>query len=83
MISVRSLAVALTATAAALSTVPTAAQEVPPPGTSAQEIQRQISARGLQSTLLDRIRSSGMTPDQIRQRLASMGYDPSVLDPSR
>lgn len=57
------------------------AQDVPPPGTSAEEIQEQITARGLQSAVLQRLQASGMTPAEIRQRLASMGYDPSTLDP--
>ncbi|MEJ2184881.1 MAG: SLBB domain-containing protein [Gemmatimonadota bacterium] len=62
-------------------TAPATAQTVPPPGTSAAQIQQLINGQGLQSALISRIQSSGMTPDQIRQRLASMGYDPSVLDP--
>jgi len=57
------------------------AQTPPPPGTSASQIQRQIDAMGLRSQVLSRLQSSGMTDAQIRQRLASMGYDPSTLDP--
>ncbi len=60
--------------------LPLAAQ-VPPPGTSAAQIRRQIDARGLRSQLLSRIGSSGLTADQIRQRLAQLGYDPTTLDP--
>ena len=60
--------------------VPLAAQ-VPPPGTSAAQIQRQIDAMGLRLQLLSRIGSSGLTADQIRQRLAQLGYDPRTLDP--
>ena len=60
--------------------VPLAAQ-VPPPGTSAAQIQRQIGAQGLRRQLLSRIGSSGLTADQIRQRLAQLGYDPRTLDP--
>jgi polysaccharide export outer membrane protein len=57
------------------------AQEIPPPGTSPEQIQQQIDALGLRERLLDRMQESGMTPDQIRQELARRGYDPSVLDP--
>ncbi|MEJ2186496.1 MAG: polysaccharide biosynthesis/export family protein, partial [Gemmatimonadota bacterium] len=71
----------LLAPAAAIFTATAAAQTVPPPGTSATQIQQLINGQGLQSAVINRIRSSGMTPDEIRQRLASMGYDPSVLDP--
>ncbi|MFW6206151.1 MAG: hypothetical protein ACOC5I_02835, partial [Gemmatimonadota bacterium] len=59
---------------------PAGAQVVPRPGTSAEEVQRQITSQGLQSSVLERIQESGMSPQQIRQRLASMGYDPSTLD---
>ncbi len=81
MKSARTTLLALALLAGPLAAAPAAAQVVPPPGTSAEEIQRQISAQGLRSEVLQRIRESGMTPDQIRQRLASMGYDPSILDP--
>lgn len=57
------------------------AQTPPPPGTPASQIQRLIDARGLRTLLVRRIESSGMTADQIRQRLAQLGYDPATLDP--
>ena len=57
------------------------AAQVPPPGTSAAQIQRQIDAQGLRRQLLSRIGSSGLTENQIRQRLAQLGYDPTTLDP--
>lgn len=75
------------ATVVAMLVLPTAAMaadappQVPPPGTSAQEIQRQITGRGLQSQLRSRINSAGLTPDEIRQRLSQLGYDPATLDP--
>ena len=72
---------ALAAAAILALAAPAAAQQVPPPGTSAAQIQQMINGQGLQSAIISRIQSSGMTRDQIRQRLASMGYDPSVLDP--
>lgn len=64
------------------STVSTAeAQTPPPPGTPASLIQREIDARGLRNMVTSRIASSGMTADQIRRRLAQLGYDPTTLDP--
>jgi len=57
------------------------AQQPPPPGTPAQAIQQTIGARGLQSLVRSRITTSGMTPAQVRQRLAQLGYDPTTLDP--
>lgn len=59
---------------------PAAAQVPPPPGTPPAQVQQQIDALGLRSQVLARIRSSGMTPDQIRSRLSAMGYDPTTLD---
>lgn len=55
--------------------------QVPPPGTPASVVQQRIDAAGLRDLLRSRISSSGLTADQIRQRLASMGYDPATLDP--
>jgi polysaccharide export outer membrane protein len=57
------------------------AQTPPPPGTPASQIQRLIDARGLRTLLIRRIESSHLTADQIRQRLAQLGYDPTTLDP--
>src|SRR5687767_416924 len=57
------------------------AAQVPPPGTPPAQVQQQIDALGLRGQLLARLQSSGMTPEQIRSRLASMGYDPRTLDP--
>ncbi|MEJ2218313.1 MAG: SLBB domain-containing protein, partial [Gemmatimonadota bacterium] len=74
------LAMLLAAAALTAAAPATAQQPVPPPGTSASQIQQLINGQGLQSAVISRIRSSGLTPDQIRQRLASMGYDPSLLD---
>ncbi len=53
----------------------------PPPGTPPEQVRQQIDALGLRSQLLERIRTSGMTPDQIRRELARRGYDPTLLDP--
>lgn len=52
----------------------------PPPGTPPEQVQQQIQAMGLGGQLRARLEASGMTPAQIRSRLASMGYDPSTLD---
>ncbi|HSJ07364.1 MAG TPA: hypothetical protein VK936_11700, partial [Longimicrobiales bacterium] len=52
----------------------------PPPGTPPDQVQQQIDAMGLRDELLNRLRTSGMTHDQVRRRLASMGYDPATLD---
>ncbi|MFO7892661.1 MAG: SLBB domain-containing protein [Longimicrobiales bacterium] len=71
----------IVAAALLLAVPPAEAQVAPPPGTSAQAIQEQISSRGLQSAVLQRLQQSGMSESQVRQRLASMGYDPSTLDP--
>jgi protein involved in polysaccharide export with SLBB domain len=65
----------------ALAAAPLSAQTPPPPGTSAAVIQQQIDAAGLRTMLKSKIATSGMTTEQVRQRLASMGYDPAVLDP--
>ena len=63
--------------------VPSAAsaQTLPPPGASAQTIQHQIDASGKRSAIIRRLQASGLTPAEIRQRLAAMGYDPTTLDP--
>jgi polysaccharide biosynthesis/export protein len=53
---------------------------LPPPGTPPAEIQRQVERQGGAEVLRQRLRESGMTHDQIRRRLASMGYDPQTLD---
>jgi polysaccharide biosynthesis/export protein len=58
-----------------------AAQTVPPPGTPPAEIQRQIEGAGLQRQLLEQMRASGMTPEQIRRELARRGYPSNLLDP--
>jgi polysaccharide biosynthesis/export protein len=57
------------------------AQRVPPPSTPAGAIQQMIDSSGMRSQLLARLRASGLTPAQIRARLAQLGYDPSTLDP--
>jgi len=58
----------------------TASAQVPTPGTPAATIQQQITGLGLRQQVMARIQTSGLTPDAIRQRLASMGYDPRTLD---
>lgn len=40
-----------------------------------------IDAQGLRSRLRARMLQSGMSPEQVRQRLGAMGYDPRLLDP--
>ena len=51
---------------AAAQTVPPPG--TPPPGTPPPEIQRQIDALGLQSTLRSRLDATGMSQDQVRRR---------------
>jgi polysaccharide biosynthesis/export protein len=75
MIAAILAAVLLPAGAASAQTPP-----LPPPGTPPAEIQRQVQQQGGAEVLRQRLRESGMTPDQIRRRLASMGYDPQALD---
>ncbi len=58
-----------------------AAQTVPPPGTPAAQVQQQITGLGMRQMVRSRIQTSGMSAEQIRSRLASMGYDPRMLDP--
>jgi polysaccharide biosynthesis/export protein len=53
---------------------------LPPRGTPPAEIQREVERQGGADVLRQRLRESGMTPDQIRRRLAGMGYDPQALD---
>jgi polysaccharide biosynthesis/export protein len=57
------------------------AQTPPPPGTPPAQIQQQIDGLRMRGELQSRITASGMSADQIRRRLASMGYDPRTLDP--
>jgi polysaccharide biosynthesis/export protein len=58
------------------------AQVVPTPGTPPEAIQRQITgSHELRQALIARIGASGMSATQVRQRLATMGYDPRTLDP--
>jgi polysaccharide export outer membrane protein len=68
-----------------LITAPAAAQ-IPglPPGTtlSAQEIETLLATRpDLVAQLRQRIADSGLTPDQVRQRLKAAGYPEDLLDP--
>ncbi len=45
------------------------------------QVERAITSRpGAAGLIRDRIRTSGMTPDQIRQRLRAMGYSETLLD---
>lgn len=71
-----SAAVAILVGAAEAQQVPPA----PPAGINAQQVQQLIQARGMGSLVAQRIRDSGMTPDQIRARLQSAGYSPDLLD---
>jgi polysaccharide export outer membrane protein len=79
----RQAAGAVVALAASSFVLPSTAgaQQLPPPGTSSQEIQQQVQSLGLGEQLRQRILSSGLSASEIRQQLASRGYDPSVLDP--
>ncbi len=74
------LAVLILAALASFAPAPASAQTVPPPGTSAQDIQRQVESMGVGDQLRQRLLNSGMSPAQMRQQLASRGYDPSILD---
>lgn len=65
---------------AAVLVLPAAAQ-VPAPGSSAAQVRSFIDGRGLRDQLRARISAAGMTIDDVRQRLAQLGYDPATLDP--
>ncbi len=63
-----------------------AAAQIPglPPGTSlsAQEIETLLATRpDLVAQLRQRIADSGLTPDQVRERLKAAGYPEDLLDP--
>jgi protein involved in polysaccharide export with SLBB domain len=77
----RFASVATVAAVLILSASPSSAQTPPPPGTSPAQIQQQIDALGLRTTLRNRLTAMGLTDDQVRARLSSMGYDPASLDP--
>jgi polysaccharide biosynthesis/export protein len=56
------------------------AQTPPPPGTPATEIQAKINQAGLGDMIRARMQSSGVSAEQVRRRLAALGYDPTTLD---
>jgi polysaccharide biosynthesis/export protein len=56
------------------------AQTVPPASPDRQQIQEQLAGPALQGMLRARLQASGLTPDQVRRRLASAGYNPRALD---
>lgn len=74
LIRLTTLGLVLLAGVSAL-TRPLAAQQP----TQAQ-IEQAIARPGTASIIRDRIKSSGLTPDQIRQRLRAAGYSESLLD---
>src|SRR6266478_961462 len=54
---------------------------LPPPGQSQQELQQAIMQNpGLADSLRRRLQASGLTPEQIRARLAAAGYPAGLLD---
>jgi hypothetical protein len=57
-----------------------AGQTVPPPGTPPDEIRRQIEGAGLQGRLLEQMRRSGMSPDEIR-RAGAPGLSVDAVGP--
>src|ERR1700755_3284454 len=68
--------VALLSTAAAV-VAPMAAQQIPSPA-QAQQMLRQDP--GLINRLQQMMQSSGLTPDQVRDRLRAAGYPDSLLN---
>jgi len=58
------------------------AQQLPPPGQASQLLQQAIQQNpGLGDQIASQIQSSGLTPDQVRQRLEQNGYPSNLLDP--
>src|SRR5881628_2940808 len=54
---------------------------LPPPGQSQQALQQAIMQNpGLADSLRRRLQASGLTPEQIRARLAAAGYPAGLLD---
>jgi polysaccharide export outer membrane protein len=45
------------------------------------QVQTLLSQPGAGSMIREQIRSTGLTPDQIRTRLQAAGYDPTLMDP--
>ena len=69
---------------ALFASAPLAAQippGLPAPGQAAQVLQQAVTANpSLANLITAKLQSSGMTPDQIRARLAAAGYSPNLLD---
>src|SRR5439155_15040635 len=54
---------------------------LPPPGQAQQALQQAIQQNpGLAETIRRRIQATGLTPEQIRARLAASGYPAGLLD---
>lgn len=45
-----------------------------------QQMQQQLGMQVTQAELIERLRQSGMTRDQVRERLRQAGYDPALAD---
>src|SRR3989454_6246112 len=55
---------------------------LPPPGQSQQALQQAIMQNpGLADSLRRRLQASGLSPEQVRARLAAAGYPAGLLDP--
>jgi protein involved in polysaccharide export with SLBB domain len=72
---------ALTISAMIVTRAPAQNAPVPPPAQAPQALQQAAQQQPeLADLLRQRIQSSGLTPEQIRSRLAASGYPPNVLD---
>jgi protein involved in polysaccharide export with SLBB domain len=63
--------------ALASAAVPARAQQIPSPAQAQQMLQQDPS---LAARLQDMMKSSGLTPEQVRERLRAQGYPDSLLD---
>jgi polysaccharide biosynthesis/export protein len=81
----RWLAFAASAVLLALSAAETSAQQRPVPqraDTSAMRVDPRLMQRGsVDPDVLERLRASGLTRQQVRAELQRRGYDPSLADP--
>src|SRR2546425_13291070 len=80
-LSFSGLALALGALLGAPATSVAQNPPLPPPGQSQQALQQAIiQTPGLADSLRRRLQASGLTPEQIRARLAATGYPAGLLD---
>jgi protein involved in polysaccharide export with SLBB domain len=73
---------ALTLGAAVIARASAQNPPVPPPAQAQQALQQAVQQRpDVADVLRQRIQGSGLTPEQVRSRLAASGYPPNLLDP--